>query len=244
MSGWRRRSWASPPFCTKAEPPPPATLTPAMPAQPERELNELCQRLLSTWAPIWNRPALEDSITVEVSTRLERALARALPERRVVRLAAAVAQGPETGLAEVLCHEAAHLVVHERHGRQARPHGREWAQLMRAAGYSPRVRVDPAELGIVMPKRRRRAQPRRRRYLYEHRCPVCQTQRMAGRPVRQWRCEVCSAAGLSGELEVWRWPRRDRDRVERTLSSRLKKLLSFQLERTRTRHGSSHRAER
>ena len=49
---------------------------------------------------------------------------------------------------------------------------------------------------------------RRRRYLYIHRCPVCQAEQIARRAVRRWRCAACVEAGLDGELEIWRRPLR------------------------------------
>ena len=137
---------------------------------------------------------------------MHRALGRALPARRVVRIASTVARSSERALVEVLCHEIAHVAVYERHGRAVRPHGREWAALMRSAGYEPRIRVDPRVLGIeVMPAPALRGAGRRRIYVYEHRCSVCQRRWTARRTVWQWRCAACVDAGLEGKLEVRRY---------------------------------------
>lgn len=168
----------------------------------QKDLDAYCRTVLARLSTLWDFPGLAETVQIQVSSRLTRALARVAMDRRIVRLAVPVAAGPRPALAEILTHEAAHIVVYDRHGRAARPHGREWGALMRAAGYQARARVDAAELGIVMPApKRRRSRPR---YVYEHRCPVCQTRQLAGRVVRQWRCAACHDAGLSGELEVRR----------------------------------------
>ncbi len=72
---------------------------------------------------------------------------------------------------------------------------------MRIAGYEPRARLPAGTL--PQPSRKRR---RRQRYLYIHRCPVCQAEQIARRAVRRWRCAACVEAGLDGELEIWRRP--------------------------------------
>ncbi len=177
------------------------TILRAMAAAAQADLGTQCRAILRDLSKLWAFAGLAETVEVQVSARLTRALARVAMDKRVVRLAEAVATGPATALREVLTHEAAHVVVHARHGRKARPHGREWAELMRKADYTPRARVAAQELGLTMPKPRRRNE----RYVYEHRCPVCHGRKLAGRPVRQWRCMICLGVGLSGELEVRRW---------------------------------------
>ncbi len=100
---------------------------------------------------------------------------------------------------EIVCHEAAHLVVFERHGRGGRPHGREWQELMRRVGLAPRVRIQLAPDDAA--RSVRAASPR---VQFEHRCPVCQMSRLARRPMSRWRCRACVRAGRSGRLEVLR----------------------------------------
>jgi hypothetical protein len=70
---------------------------------------------------------------------------------------------------------------------------------MRAAGFEPRARLPAGTL--PQPDRK---QKRRQRYLYIHRCPVCQAEHIAWRAVRRWRCAACVEAGLDGALEIWR----------------------------------------
>jgi predicted SprT family Zn-dependent metalloprotease len=154
--------------------------------------------LLTDWAQRWGVPGLERRLSVQISTRLRTSLGRYSSAQRELRVASYLLDGPPSLLREVLCHEAAHAAVYERHGRSTRPHGPEWQALMREAGFAPRVRIPAAELdGLPLPARRARI-------LWEHRCPVCQASRVAGRPVREWRCAACRAAGLSGKLVIER----------------------------------------
>ena len=154
--------------------------------------------LLADWAQLWGVPGLEERLSVQISTRLRTSLGRYSPAQGALRVASYLLDGPQSLLREVLCHEAAHAAVYELHGRTVRPHGREWQALMRKAGFVPRTRIPTAELDrLPLPARRARV-------LWEHRCPVCQALRVAGRPVRAWRCAACRAAGLSGELVIER----------------------------------------
>jgi predicted SprT family Zn-dependent metalloprotease len=105
-------------------------------------------------------------------------------------------------LEEVLCHEAAHLAVFQLFGESCRPHGPEWAQLMRAAGFEPRRRLVLDEAGSP-------SLSSRPRHVYIHYCPVCQWERVGGRPVRSWRCPYCSVLGLDGVLEIVKRPERE-----------------------------------
>ena len=138
---------------------------------------------------------------------MRRTLGLTHPGRRLIRISHRVLEAPPAALAEVLCHEAAHVVIFERHRRRVRPHGPEWATLMRAAGYEARTRIDPRELGIpwTPPPRHPR---RRSAWIYEHLCPKCGMRKQARRAVRQWRCARCHEAGHPGVLEIRRWPAR------------------------------------
>lgn len=118
----------------------------------EPRLEELCG--------LWGAPEIAPRIRVELSTRMTRSLGRAYPERRLIRIAAPLLRGPAPFLDEVLCHEAAHIVVFEKHGRAAKPHGAEWKNLMQVAGFEPATRLRVPEGIPGMP---RVAPPRRRR---------------------------------------------------------------------------------
>jgi predicted SprT family Zn-dependent metalloprotease len=111
-----------------------------------------------------------------------------------------LAAAPVEVLLEVVCHEAAHLAARELHGSRCRPHGPEWVTLVRAAGFEPRPQIP----WVTPSPAPHRTTARRRRY--NHRCPVCQFQRTASRPVWRWRCAACVAAGLSGRLEITSLP--------------------------------------
>lgn len=161
-------------------------------------LPPLARERLTAWSILWTLPDLPDTIRVEVSARMRRALGRCDPRRGIVRLNPAVVDGSEDVLLETLCHEAAHVAAYRIHGRGIRPHGPEWAELMALAGYEARATVRGDR---VPPAVRERAAPR---WLYRHHCADCGAMRTAGRMVRRWRCRNCVDAGRSGVLEVVR----------------------------------------
>lgn len=150
------------------------------------------------WFDTWQVAPLADAVRVRFSTRMFRAIGRAQPSRCVVTLAAGVRALPETTLLDVLAHEFAHLAAYARHGRGIRPHGREWAGLMRSAGFPPRVRF--ADEGAIDVVRAHARIPVR----YLHRCPVCGAARETSRPMQRWRCGACYESGLNGLLEIVR----------------------------------------
>ena len=176
------------PFRSKPKPPPKPTPLP-------RDLMEKARR----WEEAWGVPGLLDSVTVELSTRFRTSLGLCRPRQGRIRLAADLMEGSDGLLEEVFCHELAHVAVYRLHGRRARPHGPEWKGLLMKAGHEPRVRVREGDPRLPA----RFSEPRPR---WEHRCPSCGARRVAGRPVRQWRCGVCVRAGRRGELVIGRLP--------------------------------------
>ncbi len=152
------------------------------------------RRTLTHLGDVWNLPGLHFEVEVVFSPKLTGSLGRAIPSRGIVRLHVALASAPRRLLREVLCHEAAHIAVFRRHGESKRPHGPEWAELVRQAGYKP-----SRSLVVAAPEvPNRQANPRR----YEHVCPVCQIVRVAKRPMPRWRCPGCADAGLQGILRI------------------------------------------
>ncbi|MGB5160980.1 MAG: SprT-like domain-containing protein, partial [Thermoanaerobaculia bacterium] len=137
--------------------------------------------------------------TVEFSTRMTRSLGRCYPRRCLIRIAARLRNEPPANLDEVLCHEAAHLAAFRLYGPGAKPHGREWQDLVKKAGFPPSARMRVDASSSLAPRRRNTVH-------YEHRCPVCQASRAARRPMRRWRCASCRDAGLEGLLEIRSWP--------------------------------------
>lgn len=150
---------------------------------------------LAEWGEIWRLPDFHKSIELRFSTRLTRVTAKCRPKDGVIVLSTHLQHGPMENLIEALCHEAAHVAAYRLYGQTAKPHGEEWQTLLSAAGFPPRRVHSTAR--EAPPQRR----PRRR---YQHLCPVCQTVRYAGRPVREWRCAVCHDQGLPGEMVIER----------------------------------------
>jgi predicted SprT family Zn-dependent metalloprotease len=140
---------------------------------------------------VWGRPELIQQVDIRFSKRLRSALGRTRVHARHVKLNPILTHAKKQLLKEALCHELAHIVAYERYGNTIKPHGPEWAALVREVGYEPRLRVR------VGRDRRTIAVPR-----FEHLCPVCQTVRYAKRPMTRWRCASCIDAGLEGRLLI------------------------------------------
>ena len=99
-----------------------------------RDVTSYLRSLAQTWRC---RGVLQ--LHIGYNRRLTSTVARVLAHERVIELNPAVADLSARGRREVICHEAAHLVVWQRHGQDARPHGPEWAALVRLAGFQPRA---------------------------------------------------------------------------------------------------------
>lgn len=163
---------------------------------------------LRGWATIWDSEGLEDRVKVRFSGRLKRALGRCRPASGHVALQEALLDGPLETLMEVFCHEVAHIVVWDRLGPTARPHGPEWKSVVQAAGFEPEVRKPAGRHIHSAGSEGYVGKPTVSRVTalallpYEHRCPVCQAVRYARRPVSVWRCSACIELGLSGKMVI------------------------------------------
>jgi predicted SprT family Zn-dependent metalloprotease len=155
---------------------------------------------LSELGELWGLQDLEARVTVSFSDRFRSSLGRCVPATGEVRLASFLKAASSGLLREALCHEAAHAAVYQIHGARARPHGQEWRDLMRVAGFEPRARVPASVLEGLAPKRRANSAT------WQHRCPVCRATRIARTAVPRWRCAVCLADGLDGDLVITRIP--------------------------------------
>jgi SprT protein len=140
---------------------------------------------------LWGMPELSDSVSIEFSQRLTRSLGRTQVANHHIRLNMLLEKKWWDLLDEVLCHELAHIAVYEHFGPAAKPHGKEWAELVEKAGYEPRIRIGLE--GTEVTKQARK---------FEHICPVCQTVRYAAREMTRWRCSACTDAGLDGVLLI------------------------------------------
>jgi predicted SprT family Zn-dependent metalloprotease len=151
---------------------------------------------LADWAAEWRVSDLPSRVSIVFSARLQSSLGRCAPHAGVIRLNPGLLDGDPGVLREVVCHEAAHVATWLLHGREARAHGREWKDLMRLAGYEPRVRW--SEAAIPESVRVRRSP----QAFYVHTCPVCHADWVARRVVTAWRCGTCRGAGREGRLTV------------------------------------------
>lgn len=151
------------------------------------------------WSKRWGIPALTRDVTVVLNPRLRTTVARYKKERELVEL------GPRflalrSRKAEVLAHELAHVAVARLFGKAPRPHGEEWRNLVRAAGFTPHIHLVEPKPVAAAPGRQ---EPGRVGH-YEHRCPVCQMVRIGRRSVPRWKCRRCVSVGLAGTLVVTR----------------------------------------
>lgn len=151
------------------------------------------QGQLDALAKIWKQPRVS-RLRISVNPNLKSTLARWLPRTDVIEISTAAKSRGNSALREIICHEAAHVVVWSQSGLTARPHGSEWAALMRAAGFEPRAT-------LVRCGRRRYTTTDTR---VRHVCPVCQFSKFAKRWMPRWRCPECRAIGLEGKLKTER----------------------------------------
>ena len=175
---------------------------------PDTELPPRIERRLNHWLSKWETPQLIGRLRIEFSPRLRRAFGRCYQDDRLIRLTPSLKTTQSHLLAEILCHEAAHSAVYELHGSAARPHGSEWEELMRVAGFEPRVRIP-----VVV---RTADGGSEKRIVWLHHCPNCEVSRHAKRPMHRWRCRTCLDDGSDGRLVI----RRQQKRTQKTATGR------------------------
>ena len=140
---------------------------------------------------IWGAHDLASSIIITYSPQLKTSLGLTSVTKKEIKLNPLLGGSNIALFDEVLCHELAHIAVYELYGPDAQPHGREWSELMRKAGYEPNIRM---QMGAQFEKADSKS--------FEHVCPVCQSVRFARRRMSNWRCKSCIDAGLGGKLMV------------------------------------------
>jgi predicted SprT family Zn-dependent metalloprotease len=147
---------------------------------------------LRSLANLWRHPPVGE-LRVHVNNRFTAIVGRCVASQDLIEISPAVASRSVKVQREILCHEAAHLVVWALHGRSARPHGREWSALVEQAGFDARATLV------------RCGEPRRRAVhavRFRHVCPVCHFSKRAKRRMPVWRCPECRALGLAGTLLI------------------------------------------
>ena len=169
----------------------------------KRDMLKNAAALIPTWFQSWGLRS-SPPVNIAVNNRLRRTRGRAMLREGLIEVRPDLISGSRQNLLETLCHEAAHIAVFYTHAN-ARPHGREWRELVMAAGFEPRVQ-QIAECRLprakAMSERTHRSTLERAVCVFDHRCPVCQMLRTAKRPVPHWRCAECVDLGLRGELLI------------------------------------------
>lgn len=163
------------------------------------------QRVLRGLGALWDAPALT-SIEVVANPRLSRTLGRLVARELRIEIGPR-ALGDSKRLWEVVTHEGAHAALATaRVAKSQTPHGPEWRRLMALAGY-PEARAAHWRCRTTREATQSGRRPKPAALearLYDHWCPVCQSSRVARRPVKAWRCAACAEAGLDGTLEITR----------------------------------------
>jgi len=152
-------------------------------------------QVLSDWASSWRTPQLPGRVVVIFSRRMTKSLGRVHPKTGQVRLNCRLKKAPRKFLLEVLCHEAAHVAVHLLHGTNAKPHGREWQELVRIAGYQPSTKL--GHEALMTPKVCKSPAISRHRY----RCRICQCDYFVRRKSSRLHCNLCHSAGSPEPLQ-------------------------------------------
>jgi predicted SprT family Zn-dependent metalloprotease len=155
---------------------------------------ELGRVQLASLATAWKHPRVSQ-LDIAFNPNLRSTLARWIPPSHVLEISAKVKSRGARVVREIVSHEAAHVVVWDRLGRAARPHGPEWAELMRAVGFEPRATLmrcgyHRGAIGNAVRVR--------------HFCLVCHFSRLGKRLMGRWRCPECRAIGLEGKLKTER----------------------------------------
>lgn len=154
--------------------------------------------LVAGWGDLWGVSQLDHKVSLRVSSRLRCSLGNYRASSLRITLAAWLIDDASPLLAEVLCHEAAHAVVHMTHGTFVKPHGPQWKDLMAKATMPVRARIPSSELPLAQQSAIQVSS------VWQHRCPVCQATRFARTRIPRWRCRSCVEAGYTGELFVER----------------------------------------
>jgi predicted SprT family Zn-dependent metalloprotease len=160
-------------------------------------------RRIGQWLELWGIPGFETLVRIRYNPRLRTTIARWVTRQKTVEVGRRFKQDRRRR-AEVLCHELAHAAVTAIYGSTVQPHGPEWRDLVRLAGFELRASESRVR-SQKMPTRNGNESPP----LYEHRCPVCQSVRFGRKPAASWRCLECVRAGLTGQLRI-RLARRSR----------------------------------
>lgn len=161
------------------------------PLPKKQQISKDFQTRSEAFLTLWGISELAGYLDIQFSNRLRSSLGRTRVDMHRVRLNPLLINNDESLLDEVLCHELAHIAVYERFGTTVKPHGPEWADLVRMAGYEPRLRIEVFNVTSRVSGKR-----------FEHLCPVCQALRYAKRPMTRWRCKRCVTSGLEGKLLI------------------------------------------
>jgi predicted SprT family Zn-dependent metalloprotease len=152
-------------------------------------------RTIQRWAELWRVAGLQECITVHFNARLRTTIARWVIASSRLEVSSRFFDA-RRDQRQILCHELAHAAAVMKFGHAVRPHGPEWRDFVRVAGFQPMIHLVSHRAGHPTSKVAG-VQP-----IYEHRCVVCQAIRYARKRVTNWRCVECVGTGLDGALKI------------------------------------------
>jgi predicted SprT family Zn-dependent metalloprotease len=157
------------------------------------------EKLVIKFGKVWGMPRLNENLDIEVSYRLKKSFGRCIPSKGLIRLNPILLEDKYSILCEeVICHEAAHYVVFLKNGPNCRPHGKEWKNLLIAAGYVPSVKLKSPRLNNESVAKN----IKKSRIHYHHRCLICQGVWIYKKPKRNVICPHCKCGGIISKLTI------------------------------------------
>jgi predicted SprT family Zn-dependent metalloprotease len=171
---------------------------PGLPTSIRRSLSKKSKTWIKQWG--WD---LQTPLAVFINPNLKTSLGSCTPQNGFIRLNPTLLAENQTLTPEVFCHELAHIAVFYLYGPTEKPHGQRWQELMRLAGFTPRVSIANTHHFFKTNADKSSG------IYYRHTCPVCQASRISSRPQPGWRCASCTEAGLDGKMIIESYPRKE-----------------------------------
>lgn len=154
----------------------------------------LLHELAGVFLHAWQADSLAKTLRLAYNPKMRTTLGRAILNDQRIELNPRLLLDHPGQLLGTLGHELAHLVIWDRFGKNAQPHGREFRTLMRQVHLAEKATHN---LPVEHLRRKRKA------YLYLHRCSLCSYQFAARKARRNTYCRQC---GPEMTWDIFRLP--------------------------------------